>query len=280
MAERRMFAKTIIDSDAFLDMPQSSQLLYFHLSMRADDDGFVNNAKSISRNVGCKDDDFKILSAKKFIIPFESGIVVIKHWKIHNYIQNDRYHETKYKNEKSILFLDENNSYTTNVKCIQDVSKMDTEGMDTEVRVRLVKDSLGKDKYNDEFLSFWELYPRKDNKKASSKSFATVRKTLSLPNILDRLEIYKRKIEVEKIRPQYIRMAATFLNNIDDYVIDSNHNIIRSDQPKKKLPPCPVCGTMSDHENCEKCGFLVTQEDEELIEIAKRRYEESKKNNG
>jgi hypothetical protein len=136
MAERRMFAKTIIDSDAFLEMPQSTQLLYFHLSMRADDDGFINNPKSIMRNVGCKEDDIRILSGKKFIIPFESGIVVIKHWKIHNYIQKDRYHETKYKEEKATLNTDENGAYT---RCIQDVSKMDT-----QVRLELGKDSIDK----------------------------------------------------------------------------------------------------------------------------------------
>lgn len=135
MAERRMFAKTIIDSDAFLDMPHSTQLLYFHLSMRADDDGFINNPKNIMRMIGCKDDDFKILVTKKFIIPFDSGVVVIKHWKIHNYIAKDRYKETKYKDEKALLQLDENNSYTT---CIQPVYKMETQ-------VRLGKDRLGKD---------------------------------------------------------------------------------------------------------------------------------------
>ena len=89
MAERRMFAKTIIDSDAFLEMPLSSQALYFHLSMRADDDGFINNPKKIQRVIGASEDDLKLLVAKSFIIPFESGIVVIKHWKIHNYIQSD-----------------------------------------------------------------------------------------------------------------------------------------------------------------------------------------------
>ena len=135
MAERRMFAKTIIDSDAFLDMPHSTQLLYFHLSMRADDDGFINNPKNIMRMIGCKDDDLKILVTKKFIIPFDSGVVVIKHWKIHNYIAKDRYKETKYKDEKALLQLDENNSYTT---CIQPVYKMETQ-------VRLGKDRLGKD---------------------------------------------------------------------------------------------------------------------------------------
>ena len=90
MAERRMFSKLIIDSDMFLDMPLSTQALYFHLSMRADDDGFVNNPKKIQRMIGCNDDDLKVLITKKFIIPFESGICVIKHWKIHNYIRNDR----------------------------------------------------------------------------------------------------------------------------------------------------------------------------------------------
>lgn len=143
MAERRMFAKTIIDSDAFLDMPQSTQLLYFHLSMRADDDGFINNPKSIMRNVKCNDDDLTLLAAKKFIINFGSGIVVIKHWKIHNYIAKDRYKETKYKQEKSMLSLDENNSYTLEendmyTECIQPVYEMDTQ-------VRLGKVRLGKD---------------------------------------------------------------------------------------------------------------------------------------
>jgi hypothetical protein len=134
MAERRMFSKTIIDSDAFLDMPQSTQLLYFQLSMRADDDGFINNPKAILRNIGCKDGDLKILCSKKFVIPFDSGVIVIKHWRIHNYIQKDRYHETKYKLEKSTLELDENGAYT---KCIQDVYKMDT-----QVRLELGKDSI------------------------------------------------------------------------------------------------------------------------------------------
>ena len=112
MAERRMFAKTIIDSDAFLDMPISARLLYYDLAMRADDDGFINSPKKIMRIVGASDDDLKVLATKKFIIPFESGIVVIKHWKIHNYISKDRYTETKYKDEKAMLQLDENNAYT------------------------------------------------------------------------------------------------------------------------------------------------------------------------
>jgi len=135
-----MIAKTIIDSDAFLDMPQSTQLLYFHLAMRGDDDGFVNKPKTIMRITGASDDDIKLLIAKKFIIPFESGVVVIKHWKIHNYIQKDRYKETKYKDEKAMLELDNNKAYRLmDTKCIQDVSNLET-----QVRLGKVRLELGK----------------------------------------------------------------------------------------------------------------------------------------
>ena len=143
MPERRMFAKTIIDSDAFLDMPISAQLLYFHLSMRADDDGFVNKPKSIMRVCGCKDDDIQILFAKKFVIPFESGIVVIKHWKIHNYIRKDTYTETKYKEEKALLETDENGSYRINY--LEPVTIPSRTCDETLTQDRLGKDRLGKD---------------------------------------------------------------------------------------------------------------------------------------
>jgi hypothetical protein len=136
MAERRMFAKTIIDSDAFLDMPLSSQALYFHLSMRADDDGFLNNAKKIQRTIGSADDDLKILFAKNFIIPFESGVCVIKHWMIHNMIQKDRYKPTMYGEEKEKLSIKNNKSYTMLTECIHDVNTL-------EAQVRLGKASLG-----------------------------------------------------------------------------------------------------------------------------------------
>lgn len=141
-----MFAKTIIDSDAFLEMPISARLLYYDLGMRADDDGFVNSPKKIMRMVGASPDDLNILSLRKFIIPFDNGVVVIKHWKIHNYIQNDRYKETTYKQQKALLELDENKAYRlpescTEVPCIQN-------GYNTDTQVRLGKDrlELGKDR--------------------------------------------------------------------------------------------------------------------------------------
>lgn len=139
MAERRMFAKTIIDSDAFLDMPLSTQALYFHLSMRADDDGFINNPKKIQRMIGSSDDDLKVLIAKRYLLPFESGVVVIKHWKIHNYIQKDRYKPTVYTEEKSMLAVKANGVYTDR---IQNGYSMDTQVRLGKDRLELDKDSI------------------------------------------------------------------------------------------------------------------------------------------
>lgn len=112
MAERRMFTQKIIDSDAFLDMPLSSQALYFHLNMRADDDGFVNNPKKIQRMIAASEDDLKLLIAKRFILSFENGVVVIKHWRMHNLLRKDRYNPTQYVAQKNTLQIKENGAYT------------------------------------------------------------------------------------------------------------------------------------------------------------------------
>ena len=141
MAERRMFAKTIVLSDAFLDMPLSARCLYFTLGMLADDDGFVNSPKSIMRQAGASTDDLNLLMAKRFILAFDSGVIVIKHWRIHNYIQKDRYKESKYMEEKATLMIDQNGAYT---ECIQDVSTLDTQvrlGKDRD-RIELGEDSI------------------------------------------------------------------------------------------------------------------------------------------
>ena len=170
IAERRMFAKSIIDSDAFLDMSVTARLLYFDLSMRADDDGFVNSPKKIMRMVGASEDDLRMLAARKFIIPFENGVVVIKHWRIHNYIRKDRYNETHYSEQKEMLELDENGSYRL-------VDQRSTDGLPmvdqrlTQVRLgkdRLVKDNIKKsaealfDEIEDEelkslYIDFYEM---------------------------------------------------------------------------------------------------------------------------
>lgn len=181
-----MFAKTIIDSDAFLDMPQSTQLLYFHLSMRADDDGFINNPKKIQRMIGCSEDDLKILITKKFIITFESGVIVIKHWKIHNYIRNDRYKETTYKEEKSTLILDENNAYTSG---IPDVYQMDTQ-------VRLGKDSIGnkKEKKSTEIDDLINSNFKDEELRNTVYEFIKMRKAIKKPLTTRGLELMIKKL--------------------------------------------------------------------------------------
>ena len=152
MAQRRMFSLKVVDTDAFMDMPLSAQALYFHLGMRADDDGFVSNARRIQRVVGASDDDFKILLMKRFLLTFESGVIVVKHWKLHNYIPKDRYTPTLYQEEKQSLFMKKNGVYTDHPSlptseapelpddpCIQNVSNPYTQ-------VRLGEGRLGKDR--------------------------------------------------------------------------------------------------------------------------------------
>ncbi|MGT9658519.1 DNA replication protein, partial [Enterococcus faecalis] len=175
-----MFAKTIIDSDAFLDMPLSTQSLYFHLSMRADDDGFINNPKKIQRMVGCGDDDLKLLMAKRFILVFDSGVIVIKHWKIHNYIRNDRYKPTLYQEEKAELAEKNSKAYTFKTEVIESENHLgipddNRMGYQMDTQVRLGKDRLVKDKKKNSvepsstmhelFEKVWKTYPKKTNKK-------------------------------------------------------------------------------------------------------------------
>lgn len=144
MAEKRMFAKTIIDSDAFLDMPLSTQALYFHLSMRGDDDGFVNNPKRIMRTIGANENDYDVLVGKRFIIFFDTGVIVIKHWKMHNYIRKDRYKPTVYQDEKEMLATKENGSYTLDFDDDFDVGIPLVDQMTTNGQPRIDKISIDK----------------------------------------------------------------------------------------------------------------------------------------
>lgn len=141
MANRRMFALTIVDSDAFMDMPLSTQSLYFHLGMRADDDGFINSPKKIQRMIGATEDDLKLLITKHFIIPFESGVVVIKHWKLNNYIRNDRYNSTVYTEEMAKLQCKSNGAYTLSA---DGMSAGIPNGTQVDPQVSIGKDSIVK----------------------------------------------------------------------------------------------------------------------------------------
>ena len=148
MAERRMFAKNIIESDAFYDLSAEEQVLYLHLGMNADDDGIVDNAKTITRSCGFKADVLNSLVEKRFLIELKHGLILIKHWKINNYVQKDRYKPTAYSEEFADVTLKENGSYTEISRTLdtQETDSLDTQYVDTQVR--LGKDRLGKDRVN------------------------------------------------------------------------------------------------------------------------------------
>lgn len=194
MAEKRMFAKTIIDSDAFLDMPLSTQALYFHLSMRADDDGFLNNPRKISRTIGASEDDLKLLIAKNFIIPFDNGIVVIKHWRIHNYIAKDRYKPTVYEEEMKMLTQKKNGAYTLDdssyTECIQDVYNSDTQirlDKNREDKDRLDKSS--KDKRKEPY------YPGDELLDEAFTDYVAMRKHIKAPMTDKAIKLAMNKLE-------------------------------------------------------------------------------------
>lgn len=138
MANKRMFTMKIVDTDAFLDMPLSTQCLYFHLNMRADDDGFIGNPKRIEKIIGANDDDLKLLIAKRFVILFDDGVIVIKHWRMHNTLSRDRYIETSYTDEKKKLLLKDNGSYSlTNGNSIDDTKLIERSNRQTHKRRKI-----------------------------------------------------------------------------------------------------------------------------------------------
>lgn len=169
MAQRRMFNKTITNDDNFIEMPPTTQNLYFHLNMNADDDGFVNNWKSIMRITGSKEDDLKILIAKQYIIPFDSGVIVIRHWRLNNYLQRDRITPTNYQEELAQLSLDNKNVYNLYTKCIHrlDKNRLDKISIDNNI---VEKDSTVPYK---EIINYL-------NEKASTNYRSTTRKTQDL----------------------------------------------------------------------------------------------------
>lgn len=145
MAQKRMFSLQVVDTDEFVDMPISAQALYFHLGMHGDDDGFVSSPKKIARSSGCKDDDLRLLAAKGFIIPFESGVVVITDWRVNNTLQNDRYRETVYQKEKSMLRAQKGGRYllasSLDTGCIQNASMLEPQlNLTEQNRTKVVAD--------------------------------------------------------------------------------------------------------------------------------------------
>lgn len=187
MASRRMFAKQIIDSDAFLDMPPSTQNLYFHLAMRADDEGFIDNPKKIMRVVSATQDDMNVLITKRFVLIFESGVIVIKHWMIHNYIRQDRLTKTVYTAERASLEVKKNKSYTERKEHVSQLT--DTCQSD----VGIGKDRLDKDRL-DKNISC------STSEKSNEKTFEK------------EIEIAKRMAEIIKHYDPSARVPTSFIN--------------------------------------------------------------------
>lgn len=220
MAERRMFAKTIVLSDAFLDMPMSARCLYFTLGMFADDDGFVNSPRGIMRQCGASEDDMKVLMAKKFLLAFDSGVIVIKHWRINNYLRSDRYAETKYLDEKKSLIIDQNGAYVQ-PKVAGIPGGIPNSGIPRLGKDRLDKSRLEEDKDTltltgssicvTDFERFWAAYPKKRNKETARKAFKKL-KGVSIDTLLEAIEKQKRSQDWLKDGGQFIPYPASWLN--------------------------------------------------------------------
>lgn len=214
MAEKRMFSMQIVDSDAFLDLPLSAQALYFHLGMRADDDGILNNAKSIARNIGATNKDFDILVSSKFLMVFDNGVSVIKHWKVNNYIAKDRYRATTYTDVKSVLKVKDNGVYTTSddttrIQLVDKTSTQSSIGKNSEVKVSVDNTSL--DVYIDRFETFWKAYPKKVGRGNVQKWFRSKKPSESLLNtMLNAIE--SQKMSQQWQDEKYIPMPMTWLN--------------------------------------------------------------------
>lgn len=218
MAEKRMFSKKIVKTDRFLEMPQSARLLYYDLSMEADDDGFVDNPKSIMKLTNASEDDLKLLIAKSFLILFPPGLIVIKDWRINNYIQNDRYHPTMHTKEKNQLVTNENNSYEIlDTTCIQNGSSD---------KIRLDKIRLDK-------ISMYSQVVQYLNQKANTNFRENIESTKRLIKARERqgfvLEDFKKVIDTKcaqwlqnKDMKKYLRPETLFGNKFESYLNEQN----------------------------------------------------------
>lgn len=245
MAEKRMFSKTIVDSDAFLEMPLSAQALYFHLSMRADDDGFLNNAKKIQRIINASDDDLRLLVLKRFIIAFPDGIMVIKHWRMNNYLRNDRYKPTVYQEELAMLNIKENGAYTLKNDVENMVGIPNDNQCVTQYRIDknsidiLCSNSLNENEQNEDkkaqqkqleedFKIIYESYPKKVGKAKGfdyykgwlkGRDISGSKVKLTNKQMWQAIANYKQQIEENGTEKQFIKNFDTFMNKaILDYV--------------------------------------------------------------
>lgn len=243
-----MFSKTIVDSDAFLDMPLSAQALYFHLSMRADDDGFLNNAKKIQKAINASEDDLKILLLKRFVIAFDDGIIVIKHWRMNNYLRNDRHKPTVYQEELAMLEIKENGAYSLKIDDKNMLGIPNDNQMTTQYRLdkdRLDKDSIDiymseksdecveekskSEQLKHDFDIIYKSYPKKVGKTkgfeyykawvTKGRDISGIRYHLTNKQIWAAIAKYKHEMEQKETDLQFYKNFDTFMcKAILDYV--------------------------------------------------------------
>lgn len=267
MAEKRMFSKQIIDSDAFLEMPLSTQALYFHLSMRADDDGFLNNAKKVMKIIGANQNDYDLLVAKSFIIQFSDGICVIKHWRINNYLRKDRYTETIYQEEKAMLTMQPNGRYSLK----DSIREMDdfpvaiplVDRSDTQNRIeknREEKNSIySAEKLHDEqslddfFESIWKLYPIKKGKGQVSTSRKKALQKIGYDQIGRCVDRFLKDMSDSGRDRKYWMHGSTFFNSGYVDYLDENWGQ-ESEDLEKPREPC-------DRFSCLESSFRKQLED-------------------
>lgn len=250
MAEKRMFSRKITDSDSFIDIPLSAQALYFHLVMAADDDGIIDCPKKIQRMICATDEDIKQLISNQFLIEFESGLCVIRHWRVHNKVRSDRYKPTFHQEEKRCLIISENGSYEIANLQVNSNTQPNDNQVTTECQpmVCIGKDRLGKDRLvtpyiplkgeehvNDKtekvkqstkakqvdpelterFERFYSAYPKKMNKASAVKAFNKLKPNEELlQTMLNAIEAQQKSIQNwKKDNGQFIPLPATWLNN-------------------------------------------------------------------
>lgn len=267
MAEKRMFSKQIVDSDAFLEMPLSTQALYFHLSMRADDDGFLNNAKKVMKIIGANQNDYDLLVAKSFVIQFPDGICVIKHWRINNYLRKDRYTETIYQEEKSHLTVQPNGRYSfRNAVESSDVLPLGIpvcNRLDTQNRIeknREEKNSIySAEKLHDEqslddfFESIWKLYPIKKGKGQVSTSRKKALQKIGYDQIGRCVDRFLKDMSDSGRDRKYWMHGSTFFNSGYVDYLDENWGQ-ESEDLEKPREPC-------DRFSCLESSFRKQLED-------------------
>ena len=221
MAEKRMYSKKITDSDAFIEMPSAAQALYFHLNQGADDDGFNNQIAMAMYKAHASTDDLKILMVKNFVIRFESGIIVIKHWRLHNTLRKDRYVPTNYQEEFKMLGLKENGSYTFGCQVVAERLPQNSKEKNSKEECSVEENNTPPAPPSDdvsktnaeEFEWLWSQYPRKEGKKAAFASYQRAKKKgVHFEDVRAGILNYLDYIKAKKIEPQFIKQGSTWFN--------------------------------------------------------------------